>query len=123
MGKGLASPTIKIGGETVKTVPNSAKLKYGSGEKNVRAEAAGNNISIVTTVDLETRISEFTLEIYNTSEQIKLAKKWATLDNIIISISEGDWSETLDAVLTSDINVSLSSDGMIELIFKGTPIQ
>lgn len=129
MPNALSVPAIRIDGDTIGIVPNSAVFILGKGETNVRAASAGgNSIEAVHTVNAEAKIGNFNVDLYNTSENIR---KIQTLGDRVGLIEIGAIESVIDtsaasitlqnASLCNDPEMPLSADGVMSLEFKGTP--
>lgn len=126
----ISVPAIRIDGDTIGIVPNSAEFIPGKGETNVRtASAGGNSIEAVHSVNAESKIGNFKVDIYPTAANISLVQ---TLGNRVGIIEIGAIDSVADtraasltlqnASLCNDPEIPLTADGVISLEFKGTPI-
>lgn len=121
--KALANPTVVINNTSVPVVPNSVKFKEGLGEQNVRTQASGNNVQTVFSDNAEGKMGMVGFSIYNTPENISLARTWKTnLNENAITLTGTNFSRTFtNMALTSDYEVNLGSDTVIDIEFIGDP--
>lgn len=130
MVQALANPCIRINGQTVSIVPNTAKITPGYGETNVRsASAGGNSITTVHTSNAESKIGGFDFELYNTVANIKAIAAWknAISGNEITGIETVSGDETASitlktASLCNDPVLEITADGTLPLEWKGDPV-
>ncbi len=129
MPNAISVPAIRFDGDTIGIVPNSAEFMLGTGEINVRAASAGgDSIEAVHTVNAESKIGNFKVDIYNTPDNIRLIQ---TLKKRVGIIEIGAIESVIDtsaasitlqnASLCNDPDLPLSADGVMSLEFKGTP--
>lgn len=128
LGKTLANPTIQVNDSTISILPNTLSYKSGKGNVTSRAQSAGgNSISIVVTEDATTKVSMVKFKMINTKTNIELVEGWQdnsqTTGNTI-RFSDGDLTKSFRAMnIEEDPEIMLTSDGEIDLVFKGLPVR
>ena len=127
----IANPTVRVNDETIPVVPNSVKVKLGTGETNVRAASSGGGaIESVHTSDAESKISGAYFDIYNTPEMLRKISVWKTdigaLTVQVVGTVPGGATFSVamaNVSLTNDPDIELSADGVTSLEFMGDPAQ
>jgi len=120
----LSNPTVVINNITVPVVPNSVAFTEGFGEQNIRTQSAGGgSVQQVYSNNIETNMSMFKCELYNTAENIDNIRIWKTnnSDNAISVTGEGLTRSFTNMALVNDYEVNLGSDTTISIEFKGNP--
>ena len=127
MGTLLTDPSIVINNEAIFIAPNTVAYMEGFGEDTVVNQSAGNGvIDQLESDDVSTQIGMIKFSVYSTVENINLARSLKDNRNqnaITLTATTPD-GQTLtrnfaQMKLTSDYEVNLQSDGVIELEFKG----
>ncbi len=127
MGTLLTDPSIVINNEAIFIAPNTVAYMEGFGEGTVVNQSAGNGvIDQLESDDVSTQIGMIKFSVYSTVENINLARSLKANRNqnaITLTATTPD-GQTLtrnfaQMKLTSDYEVNLQSDGVIELEFKG----
>ena len=125
MAKGLSTPTITVNNVTVAIIPESFTFTEGKGEATMRAASSGGGrVTMVFNRDVSTQISEPKFGLYNTNENLELAKEWANNDdeNAITATDVTGFTRTFTgAAITNNYEPKLSSDGSIDLEFMSEP--
>ena len=122
----LANPAVRINNVTVAIVPNSLKIVLGRGEVTTRAASSGgNSIEMIHAVDAESKVSEWTFDLYPKAVDIKSIPGWKdsvganaisaveTVDGVPLTFS------LAQASLTNDPEIQASADGVISLTWRG----
>lgn len=124
----LSNPVVEINDEVIHIKGNSLSFRKGKGEKRVRTQSAGGNqISVVTTTDAETKMSVVKFTMLTTNENIALYDSWdaAGENGNVIRLSEKDGSLALafrQMTLISDNEIGTGAEGEFEIEFNGPPI-
>lgn len=129
MGQAISTPAIKIDGDTIGIVPNSAIFTLGSGETIVRAASAGgNSVEAIHTVNAESKIGDFKVGLYVTADNLRLIQtlksrvgliEIGAIDSVVQTTSA---SITLqNASLCNDPEAGLGADTTMTFEFKGSP--
>lgn len=124
MPSGISNPVVKWNGQTLSVGANSVSYKLGKGDKVTRPFSAGGDaIEVVTTDNVETKISMLKFSLANTANAASIAQEMSNnLAENEFEVSEGDLIVTFTGmVLTTEPEVPLSQDGVIELDFSGLP--
>lgn len=122
---------VYVNGNPVLIAQASLKVKFGYGETNVRAQVFGRTTTPVASENLETKISEISFDLLaqdstDDSDLRVLIKSWK--DNIganIITIEPDGAGQTQIAKnmsLTNDPEVNETPDGVISLVWQGSPV-
>lgn len=123
--KGLSTPTIIVNNEKVSIIPNSFSYTEGFGESTQRAASTGGGrVTTVFTEDVSTKISNPKFKLYNTKENLELARSWKTNknENVITANDDDEFTRSFSgAALTNNYEPTLSSDGEIDLEFMSDP--
>ena len=124
MARTLSNPTIKINGRTIRIVPNSFSYKEGQGDKTVRAQSAGGNaVETVVAENAETKMSMAKFKMFNTSENLQLAKDWLeSFSNTIRAFESNINIPFRNMVVTTEPERIIGADGDFEIEFMGDPI-
>lgn len=127
MGFQISDPSVVINNEPVFVMPNTTVYMEGFGEQEVRNQSAGNGvIDQVYSNNVETQIGMVKLSLASTVENINSARSWkANLNQNSITVTGvapdgNNLTRNFAAMaLTNDYEVNLTSDGVLELEFKG----
>lgn len=126
MPNALADATLVINNITVPVVPNSIKYKEGGGEQTMRAQSAGGgSVQSVYSKNIESNLSFLGFSIYNTPENIELARGWKNLENANAATlsGAGGFRRAFNGMaLTNDYEVNLGADTTIDIEMMGDPI-
>ena len=72
----VSNPTVLANNEALFVVPNSIKYTEGFGEYKVRSQSGGGGTTeTVFSEDAETKISGFTLDLYPTADNVRIARQ------------------------------------------------
>ena len=122
----ISDAGVVINNVGVNITPNSLSYTEGFGEQNVLVQTAGNGkLSTVYSNDVETNLGMVKFSMRATVENIALARKWKSNANrnaiaIIAQNADGSLTRNFSGMaLTSDFEVQLSADGVLDLEFKG----
>lgn len=119
----LANPTILINNLSFPIESNSCSYTEGFGEQTVRVQSAGGgSVESVYSNNVETNLSMVKMRALNTASNIEIVRSIKANGNAnVISISDnasGFTRSFTNAALINDYEVSLGSDGGIDLEFK-----
>ena len=130
MTRKLSKPQVSINGVVIYIVPNSLKVVYGFGDKNVEAQSAGgNSVSLVTAHDVTKRISKIDFEIFPDDSNVDF------LLNLMESNDDTDFDVSFsepglvaagsipNASITNDPEHAYSADGKIPVEIMGTKVK
>lgn len=120
----LSNPTVEVNNGTVGIVPNSLSYKSGKGNINLRSQSSGgNSISMVKTVDAETKKSMVKFSIYNIKPNKDLLNGWQdAVNGNSIRLSEGDFTVSFrNMFVIEDPERDLGADATWEISFEGQP--
>lgn len=124
MANALSNPQVVINNIAVPVVPNSVKFTEGKGEQMQRVQSAGGGqVEVVYSDDVESHLSKVTMSLINTADNIDLVRQWKSNsnNNAITITGEGLNRSFAQAALTSDYDVELGSDSVIEIEFTALP--
>lgn len=128
MAEQLSNATILVNNVVVAIVPNSLTFTEGLGEQNLRAASAGGGETEQVYADnVEMKYSTVKFDIMPTIENISSARSWkknknANLIQVAGQTTDGRLSRTFaNAMLMTDYEVPLSSDGNISLEWRAKP--
>lgn len=124
MARTLSNPTLKINRRIVRIVPNSFSYKEGQGDKTVRAQSAGGNaVETVVAENAETKMSMVKFKMFNTEENLQLAKDWlASFSNNIRAYEANINIPFRNMVVTTEPERLVGADGDFEIEFMGDPV-
>ena len=120
----VSEASVIVNNTLVPIVPNTLKFTEGFGEYTVRGQSAGGGrVQTVFAENAELKKSKIMFEIFNTAENIKLARQWkAAKTSNLIEVSTSDFNRTFSsATLVSDFEVEIGSDQTITLEFESDP--
>ncbi len=125
MPKALANPTLVVNNIAIPVAPNSVSYKEGTGEQTMRAQSAGGgSVQSVFSKNVETNLSFLKFSLFNTPENIALARGWKILENANAASLTGDggFSKTFNNMaVTNDYEVNLGADTTIDIELMGDP--
>ena len=123
--KALTTPQITVNNITIDIVPNSFTYTEGFGEQNTRTQSAGGGqTTTVFSDNAETKMSAPKFSLFNTKENIDLARSWkANLNDNAISAVDNDGFTRFfaNASLNNDYEVAMGADTAIDLEFMSDP--
>lgn len=122
--KRIANPSVLINNMPIAIIPNSCDFTEGLGEQTVEPQSAGGNqIDIVYSEDVKSRLSTVKFSLANTDANIALARSWKINGNANVIIINGEtMSRTFtSASLVNDYEVGLGADSNLELEWKSNP--
>lgn len=117
----VADPTLVINNEAIYIVPNSLSYQPGYGEGQVNVHSAGSGaVQIISSTNVETKIASVKFTLNNTTASIDLIDTWKENESHnSISITSSGFSKSFNnAILISDIEIMLGSEGTIECEWK-----
>lgn len=120
----LVDGVVTINGENIGVVPNSVKMKLGSGESKLLPVSSGNGqIETVFAENMENKMSKFSFETRVTSDNIDLLKSWKkNKKENAITFQEDTTNLTFtNMAQTNDPEITISAEGKIEFVFEGDP--
>ena len=125
MAEQQSDAVVNVNNESVGIVPNSLTFTEGLGEQKVLPVSdGGGRVAQVFANDLESAFASVKFSMRTTVENIALARSWKVSGNTNVVVVSGDDAEGNDfirtftqASVTSDYEVDISSDGVIEIEF------
>lgn len=122
----ISDPSVLINNVAVAIVPNSCVYDEGLGEQEVLVQSAGGGqLQQVFANDVSTNLGMVKFSLQATKQNIDLARSWkANQNRNVVTITAANTDGTLtrsftNAAICNAYEVPLSSDGVIELEFKG----
>jgi hypothetical protein len=118
----LTNPVTYINDAIVQYKPNSIKWHDGDGEKKVRtATTGGGNKTTLTTLDIESMRSMFSITIYSEHTPIDTARAWKrSTSGVSIDMVDDNFSRSFtNCVVIGNIEFSAGIEGEFEVTFEG----
>lgn len=120
---GLYSVKIQINDEDIFIKPNSLSFSDGFGEVTTRSVAAGNSLRNIAARNLETAQSmcKFTLLVEDdTPDKVREWKN--NIGGNTINLSSANFTRSFTGMsISPEVEISIGSEGELELEFKGNP--
>lgn len=125
--RALTTPSIVVNNESIAIVPDSFKYTPGFGETNMRPQSSGGaNVQMVKSTNAETKKSTVKFALLPIKINTDHVDDWqdnGKADGNGIEASDGPFAVAFrNMYMTNDPERNLSSDGVIELEFEGSPI-
>jgi len=119
----LANVAVIVNNMAVSIVPNSLGYNEGLGEQKPKVAAAGGGqVDILIADDVSTHIGKVKFELYPTASNITLVRGWKVNGSAnVVKLTDNDsFHKTFTKqTLVNDPDIKLSSDGNIQVEFKG----
>lgn len=123
----ISNPVLTINDEPVSYVPEGIDIdNLGLGERTVSVATTGQgNNSLVVGDDLTTRKSNIKIDLYNTSESLTLTRKLKNnRENNVIAMSDPENNLVFrECTMINSPGLQATSEGNIEMIFEGLPVE
>ena len=124
----LSNGALKVNGKNISYKANSLQYNKGRGEATGEAITAGGNaIDFVYGEDASTKIAMVKFELVNIKEHVDILNEWFSNNKTggsTIEISETNFSVAFNnSHLMKDPDISMSTDGSLEILFQGKPSQ
>ena len=125
----LTNAVVLVNNEPVGIVPNSFTYREGKGEQKVTAVSVGNDqVESVYSDDVESKVGYSKFSIPTTADNIALALEWKNNKNGNVLVATGSTADGgkfdrtfTGAALTSDYEVAIGVDAVIEVEFMSNP--
>lgn len=121
-----SKPTVLINGQVFPIKPNSLSVTLGLGEYKVLVESyGGSQVQEVIGEDLTNQIGKIEFKMYNTGNNILLAKELklrGSSNTAQFTTSNGLGGSMSNAVMTNDVKADYSPDGEIDITIEGSQI-
>lgn len=122
----ISDPSVVVNNVAVAIVPNSLEFSEGLGEQEILTQSAGGgSIEQVYSDNVETALGMVKFSMRSTVANIDLVRSWKSNRNrnaVTVTATNDDGTLTrtwTNCAIVSDYTVALSSDGEIEIEFKG----
>lgn len=120
--KGIANPSVIVNNVPIAIEANSFSYTEGFGDATVRVQSAGgNSVESVLTENVESKCSQINFSLLNTPENIELQRTWKNQsnENNILVTADGGFSRAFNnAIIISDTEVQLQTDGNLAIEWK-----
>lgn len=126
MASQISDPSVVVNNVAVSIVPNSLEFDEGFGEQEILVQSSGNGVTEqVFSDNVETNLGMVKFSMRSTVDNIALVRAWKAARNsnavtVTATTADGTLARTYtNAAITNNYTVTLSSDGVIEVEFKG----
>lgn len=122
----LSESVIEVNNESIGIVPNTLMFTEGLGEQTVLpVSEGGGRVSQVYANDLETAFARVSFSMRTTVDNVEAVRQWKVNKNrnvVIVAADDGEGNDLIrtftQASLTSDYEVNIQADGVIEVEFQ-----
>ena len=129
-GRILSKPQVEINGTIFSVVPNSLKVVYGMGVKDIKTQSqGGESHTTVTSHNIEEAVGQISFEVFveeiNVNALLDLYElnNSSNLEASFSNPSEGISGTMKNASFINDSEYNFTSDGKVEVQLKGDPIK